>query len=162
MPYALCLTHQTMAKKKKLESKAPVPMTRGQLSRAQREQQRIRNLYTAGIALGAVVVLVLAYAVVSTFIIKPNSEVASVATKDHSAVNMNRATYDKLRRWNLYQQVQQQAIQQQFSQQTGGSSTDTSALTTAMQQLKDVDNETTLDQTTVQALVDNEVLRQKS
>src|SRR5437868_14886330 len=98
-------THHAMAKKKKLESKAPVPMTRGQLSRAQREQQRIRNLYTAGIVLGTVVMLVLAFAVVSTFIIKPNAEVASV-----NGVKINRATYDKLRRWNLYQEVQPQAL----------------------------------------------------
>ena len=38
-----------MAKKKKLQSTAPV-VTRGQLSRAAKEQQRIRNLYTAGMA----------------------------------------------------------------------------------------------------------------
>src|SRR4051794_7199968 len=103
-----------MAKKKKLESKAPVPLTRGQLSRAQREQQRIRNLYTIGIVLGAFVLLVLAVAVISTFIIKPNTAVASV-----NGVNINRSTYDKLRKWNLYQQIQQQAIQDQLSQQTG-------------------------------------------
>jgi parvulin-like peptidyl-prolyl isomerase len=148
-----------MAKKKKLESKAPVPLTRGQLSRAQREQQRIRTLYTAGIVLGVLVVLLLGFAAVSTFIIKPNTAVASV-----NGVNINRTTYDKLRRWNIYQQLQQAALQQQLSQQTGGSTTDTSStdLTTYQQQLKNVSNESPLDQTTVQSLVDNEVLRQKS
>jgi parvulin-like peptidyl-prolyl isomerase len=146
-----------MAKKKKLESKAPVPLTRGQLSRAQREQQRIRNLYTLGFVLGAFVVLVLAFAVVSTFIIKPNSEVASV-----NGVKINRATYDKLRRWNLFQQVQQQAIQDQLTQQTGGTVSDASALTALVQQLKNVDSESTLDPSTIQALVDDEVLRQAS
>src|SRR5205814_1445746 len=74
----------------------------------------------------------------------------------------NRATYDKLRRWNLYQQVQQQALQDQFSQQTGGGVTDSSALSGLIQQLKAVENETSLDQTTIQSLVDGEVLRQKS
>jgi len=146
-----------MAKKKKLESKAPVPLTRGQLSRAQREQQRIRNLYTLGIVLGAFVVLLLAVAVVSTFIIKPNTAVASV-----NGTNINRATYDKLRKWNLYQQIQQQAIQDQLSQQTGSSTGDSSVLTGLIQQLKDEGNESTLDETTVQTLVDNEVLRQAS
>jgi parvulin-like peptidyl-prolyl isomerase len=146
-----------MAKKKKLESKAPVPLTRGQLSRAQREQQRIRNLYTLGIALGAFVLLVLAFAVISTFIIKPNSEVASV-----NGTKINRATYSKLRKWNLFQQVQQQAIQDQLTTQTGGTISDSSILTGLVQQLKDVDNESTLDQSTIQALVDDEVLRQAS
>src|SRR4051812_3867561 len=146
-----------MAKKKKLESKAPVPLTRGQLSRAQREQQRIRNLYTVGFIIGGVILLVLAFAVVSTFIIRPNTAVASV-----NGVNINRATYNKLRSWNLYQQVQQQAIQDQFSQQTGSGASDTSAITALIQQLKDVETESTLDQTTIQALVDDEVLRQKS
>jgi parvulin-like peptidyl-prolyl isomerase len=148
-----------MAKKKKLESKAPVPMTRGQLSRAQREQQRVRNLYTVGIVLGVLVVLLLGFAAISTFIIKPNSEVASV-----NGTKINRTTYNKLRSWNIYQQLQQAAIQQQLSQQTGGSGATTTStdLTTYQQQLKNVNNESPLDQTTVQSLVDNEVLRQKS
>ena len=83
-----------MAKKKKLESKAPVPLTRGQLSRAQREQQRIRNLYTIGIGLGVMVVLLLGFAVISTFIIQPNAEVASV-----NGAKINRAAYNKLARF---------------------------------------------------------------
>jgi len=100
-----------MAKKKKLESKAPVPLTRGQLSRAQREQQRIRNLYTIGIGLGVLVVLLLGFAVISTFIIQPNAEVANV-----NGTKINRTAYNKLRSWNIYQQIQQAAIQQQLSQ----------------------------------------------
>ena len=46
-----------MANKKKAQSSAPVPLTRGQLSRAERERQRIRNLYTAAIALGMMLLL---------------------------------------------------------------------------------------------------------
>src|SRR5690349_16141981 len=104
-----------MAKKKKLESKAPVPLTRGQLSRAQREQKQIRNLYTAGMILGGAVLLVLAFAAISTFIVRPNTEVANV-----NGTKITRATYNKARSWSLYQQIQQAVLTQQFSQQTGG------------------------------------------
>ncbi len=148
-----------MAKKKKLQSTAPVPLTRGQLSRAQKEQQQIRNLYTAGAVLGVLIVLLLAFAVISTFVIRPNQTVATV-----NGVNINRATYNKLRSWNIYQQLEQTAIQQQLSSQTGGatSSTSTTDLATYQQQLKNVENESPLDATTITSLVDNEVLRQKS
>ncbi|MEO8288001.1 MAG: peptidylprolyl isomerase [Chloroflexota bacterium] len=146
-----------MAKKKKLESTAPVPMTRGQLSRAQREQQQVRNLYTAGIALAAVLLLLLAFAVISTFIIRPNQEVASV-----NGTKISRATYNKLRNWSLYQQIQQEAFNQQIQQQGGTTGVTNDTLTTLMQQLKNVDSESLLDQQTVQTLVDSEVLRQKS
>ena len=141
-----------MPKKKKLQSTAPV-MTRGQLSRAAREAQRIRNLYTAGIALGVVIVLVLSFAVVFTYILRPNAEVARVNDKV-----INREAYNKLRRWGIYQQIQQEMFQQQI-QGTSASSTTLDAFRT---QLKNVDNESTLDTTVIQQLVDSEVLRQKS
>ncbi len=149
-----------MAKKKKLQSTAPVPLTRGQLSRAQKEQQQIRNLYTAGAVLGILIVLLLAFAAISTFIIKPNQTVGTV-----NGVNINRATYDKLRSWNLYQQIEQTAIQQQLSSQSGGgatSSTSSTDLATYQQQLKNVGNESPLNATTISSLVNDEVLRQKS
>ncbi|HST04605.1 MAG TPA: peptidylprolyl isomerase [Chloroflexia bacterium] len=144
-----------MAKKKKLQSTAPVP-TRGQLSRAAQEQQKIRNLYTAGIAIGALVVLVLGFAAAFTYVIQPNQEVAKV-----NDTSINRATYNKLRRWNLYQQLQQDAFTAQLGAQSG-SAADTTTITSDQAALKGVDKETQLDPTTIQTLVDNEVLRQAS
>jgi parvulin-like peptidyl-prolyl isomerase len=141
-----------MPKKKKLQSTAPV-MTRGQMSKAEQEAKRIRTLYTAGIALAVLVALVLGFSVIYTYVVRPNSEVAKV-----NNVSINRDAYNKLRRWGLYQQIQQQVFQAQISGATGVDST-ISGLQT---QLQNVDNEPTLDSTVLQALVDNEVLRQKS
>ncbi len=129
-------------------------MTRGQLSRAAQEAQKIRNLYTAGISLAVVIVLVLGLAVVFTYVIRPNAEVANV-----NGTTIARAAYNKLRRWSLYQQIQQEVFQQQLGAST---STDTSTITSYQTQLKSVDSESTLDTTVLQQLVDNEVLRQKS
>lgn len=132
--------------KKKQQPTAPV-LTRGQLSRRAREQQQIRNLYTAIVGVGTLVVLILLFAVVSTYILKPNEEVASV-----NGVKITRSTYDKLRRYNVYQDQRLQALQ-------GSGSSLTSASTTTLQ---DVDKETTLDATTVNQLVDSELLRQSA
>ncbi len=145
-----------MAKKqKKLQSTAPVP-TRGQLSRAAKERQKIRNLYAAGLAVGAVVLLVIGFAAAFTYIIQPNQEVAKV-----NGTSINRATYNKLRRWNLYQQLQQDVLTQKLGSQTG-TSADTTAITNDQAALKGIDKETQLDPTTIQTLVDDEVLRQAS
>jgi len=142
-----------MAKKKKLESKAPVPMTRGQLSRHHQEQKRIRNLYTAGIALGTLMVLLLGLSALSTFVLRPNAEVASVNGKV-----INRATYDKLRRWSIFQNMQNQAIQEQFGGQVGG----TGSMEALQQQLRNVEEETALDPEIISTLQDAELLRQQS
>jgi|GEM_PF-460626 len=145
-----------MAKKKKLESKAPVPMTRGQLSRAQQERQRIRNLYTAAIAIVTMVVLIIGLAVVSTYIIRPNQEVASV-----NGVTINRATYNKMRRYNIFQSIQSNLLQQQFAQQTG-STTGIQGSDALYEQLRSVEDEETIDPSTRDQLIDAEVLRQAS
>lgn len=141
-----------MPKKKKLQSTAPV-MTRGQLSKAAQEAKRIRNLYTAGVTLGVLVVLVLGFAVLFTYLIRPNQEVAKV-----NNVSINRDAYNKLRKWGLFQQIQQQVFQSQISGVSGVDAT----LTGLQTQLKNVENESTLDSTVLQTLVDAEVLRQKS
>jgi hypothetical protein len=142
-----------MAKKKKLQSQAPV-MTRGQLSRAAREKRRIRNLYTAAIAVGTVVVLVLGYALINTYVIRPNAEVAKVGD-----VTITRDTYNKLRRYNLYSAVRNAAFYQQIGQASLGGQGSVEELQT---QLRNVNNEPVLDADTVNQLVDGEVLRQKS
>lgn len=142
-----------MAKKKKLESKAPVPLTRGQLSRHHQEQKRIRNLYTAGIALGTLMALLLGLAALSTFVLRPNEEVARV-----NDTSINRATYNKMRRWSIFQNMQNQAIQEQFGGQVGGAG----SMEALQLQLRNVEEETTLDPEIVGTLVDAEVLRQQS
>src|SRR5947208_9957489 len=90
--------------KKKLQPTAPV-LTRGQLSRAERERRQIRNLYTAVIGVVSLVVLIILFAVVQSFIIRPNETIASV-----NNVNITRATYLKLRRYNVFQQEQQNQL----------------------------------------------------
>lgn len=147
----------TMAKKKKLQPQAPLPMTRGQMIRAQQEQKKIRNLYTSALAVGLVIVLVLAFAAVSTFIIRPNTEVARV-----NGTVINRGTYEKLRRYGLYQDIQNQAIQQQLSQSTGSTASALDPVQAGITQLQNVSSEQTLDEATVSQLVDAEVLRQAS
>ena len=141
-----------MAKKKKVESKAPVPLTRGQLSRARQEQIRIRNLYAAAAGIVTLVVLLFGVAALNTFVLRPNQEVARVNGKV-----INRATYDKLRRWSIFQTMQNQAIQDQF-----GQSASTGQMEALQQQLRNVEEETILDQEVIGTLVDAEVLRQAS
>ena len=131
--------------KKKLQPTAPV-MTRGQLSRAERERRQIRNVYTAVIGVISLVVLIILFAVVQTFILRPNETVASV-----NNVNITRATYQKLRRYNVFNTQAQQAL---LGQTTLDSASQAS--------LAAVDNETTLDETTVNQLIDSEVVRQYS
>ncbi len=119
-------------------------MTRGQMTRAERERRQIRNITTGilvGVALGA---LILLYGVVSTFFIRPNEAVASV-----NGVNITRGTYLKVRRYNVFQSIQQQIAQ--------GNSTVNSSIQAAV---KTVDNETTLDAATINQLIDGEVIHQ--
>ena len=138
-----------MAKKKQIQSTAPV-LTRGQITRREREQQQIRNFSTAIIVAVSAAALILLFAALSTFVLKPNEEVASV-----NGVKITRAQYDKLRRWNAYQADRIQAAQQQAGQ-TGASATGSTGT------LQAVANETSLDATTVNQLVDSEALRQAS
>ncbi len=142
-----------MPKKKKLQSKAPVPLTRGQLSRAERERKQIRNLYAIAAGLATLIVLLFGLSIFTTYVLRPNAEVASVNGK-----TITRATYNKLRRWSLYQQIQNQGLLQQLGQST---STDEQT-NQLVQQLRNVDREDTLDASVVNQLIDDEVLRQYS
>jgi parvulin-like peptidyl-prolyl isomerase len=127
-------------------------MTRGQISRYERERQQIRNLYTAIFAVLTVVFLILAFAVVSSLILKPNVTVASVQYEGQPKTDINRATYNKLRRWNVWQQATIGFMQ---SQSTGMSDP-----STVIAQLQAVENENSLDSQTLSQLTDGEVLRQ--
>ncbi len=127
-------------------------MTRGQLSRAERERRRIRNLYAAAAGLATFVVLLFGLSAFTTFVLRPNAEVARVNDKV-----ITRATYNKLRRWSVYQQIQNQGLLGQFGQATSAEQTNQ-----LVQQLRNVDREDTLDATVVNQLIDDEVLRQYS
>ena len=107
------------------------------------------------LAVGVVVVLILAFAVINTFVLQPNSQVASV-----NGVKITRATYDKLRRYNLFNQIQQSNLLSQQGIDPTQSGLTTSSVTDLQTQLLNVSNETTLDTSTITQLVDNEVLRQ--
>jgi parvulin-like peptidyl-prolyl isomerase len=144
-----------MSKKKKLVSQAPVPLTRGQLSRRAREQQRIRNLYTAGIAAAVLVTLILGFAVINTFVLRPNAQVAKVGD-----TTITRSDYNKFRRYNLYQQIQNAAILQDIGAQQGASAPGQGNLLDLQRAMANVENEATLDADTVNQMIDNEVLRQ--
>jgi hypothetical protein len=128
-------------------------MTRGQLSRAERERQQIRNLYTVGFAVITLVVLILGFAVISTLVLQPNQTVASVQYQGQNKVDVNRATYNKLRRWNIWQEAQ-------FNLQFSGSGAGASDPSTVIAQLRNVENEPPSDNQTISQLIDGEVLRQ--
>jgi hypothetical protein len=146
-----------MAKKKKLASQAPVPLTRGQLSRRAREKQRIRNLYTAAMAVGTIVVLLIGWSIINTFVLRPNAEVAKVGD-----VTINREAYNKFRRYSLYQQIQNAKIMESLGSQGAALQPGSSNLADLQLALRNVDNEATLDAETVNQMVDYELLRQGS
>ncbi len=128
-----------------------MPLTRGQLSRVQQEQKKIRNLYAVAVAIGTLVVLVVGLAVVTTFLIRPNTQVARV-----NDTSISRATYEKLRRYSVYQTLQNNLLQQQYS---GSSSQVSDADLVA---LRNVADESNLDEATVSQLINDELLRQAS
>src|SRR5438105_3211953 len=102
-----------MAKKKKFQPTAP-PMTRGQLSRAARERRQLRILYTSVGAVIALIVLILGSSAFAAFVLRPNEEVATV-----NGEKITRATYEKVRRYDLYQSDEsQQILQSQGSSQS--------------------------------------------
>jgi parvulin-like peptidyl-prolyl isomerase len=74
--------------------------------------------------------------------------------------SINRATYNALRRYQLFQQIQQAAVQESFQTQSGTGVT-TSQVPGLQQQLQNVESEP-IDPETVKGLVDFEVLRQAS
>lgn len=140
-----------MAKKKKQQQYAAPVMTRGQLSRAARERQQEMLLFRiiGGIVIFAV--LILAYAAFATFIQKPNEELAKVGDK-----SITRSTYEKLRRYTLYNQM---LISQQLG--SSASSTGLGSPDTYQAQLNTVSTDP-IDGPTVEQLVDNEIARQKA
>jgi peptidyl-prolyl cis-trans isomerase D len=88
------------SKKQKRAVQAPRQMTRGQLSRHQREQEQVRRLNLAILGVGVLVVLILGLAAANQFVFQPNASVGKVGD-----TTITRATYNKFRSWNLYNQL---------------------------------------------------------
>lgn len=126
-------------------------MTRGQLSRAARERQQEVLLYRVIGGIAVLALLIIGYAAYASFIQRPNEELANVGGK-----SISRSTYEKLRRYTLYNQ---ELISQQL-----GSSSSASGLGSPSDyaaQLLTVDKDP-IDGPTVDQLVQNEVQRQKA
>lgn len=128
-------------------------MTRGQLSRRAREKQQEMLLYrvVAGVAIFAV--LILGYAAFATFIQHPNEELAKVGN-----VSINRANYEKVRRYNLFQQAR---TSQFFEQQGAASSSGLASSATLLAQIQTVGKDP-IDSATVDQMVDDQVTLQKA
>ncbi len=151
-----------MAKKKRLQSVTPPAqraMTKRQLTRFQREQQAQRRIVILLSAALAVCLLVLLIPIYINLVVNPNRTVATVEGQ-----NLNRATYDKQRRWDLYQQVQQDAFYYQYQQQAGQTGQTAPGPFNQSQQYKDdLQNLNTvstapLDPTSLGNLVDNTLI----
>ncbi len=131
-------------------------MTRGQLSRHQRELQQTRRFYLAMAGVGVLIVLVLLTAVVSQYVIRPNIEVGKVNDQ-----TITRAMYNKYRAWSLYNQLR---VLEFYSQQGDATQAQqyASQITTYQNELTNLENWPTVDATTLQQLADNLLLEQKA
>src|SRR5262245_53736570 len=96
-----------MPKKRKQRVIVQHQMTRGQMSRYQREVQRQRYLYYAMAGVGALIVLVFAVVILTQFVVKPaqlNESLKQVVAAV-GAQQLTRETYNKQRSWELYNQA---------------------------------------------------------
>ena len=135
-------------------------MTRGQLSRHQREQQQIRRLYFIMGGVGALVALILAVALVSTYVIQPNTEVGKVGNE-----TITRAAYNKYRAWQIYNQMRILQFYIQQDTQTPQSAQTTqyqTQITQLQQELVGLDTWPTIDSSTLSQLADNMFIAQKA
>lgn len=110
-------------------------------------------LYRVMAGVAAVIVLVLAYAVFATYVQRPNEELAKVGN-----VSITRSSYEKLRRYDLFQQLRTS----QFLQTQGASSTSGIQSPDVLQQQLNTVSTDPVDSSTVYQMVDNEVLKQKA
>jgi parvulin-like peptidyl-prolyl cis-trans isomerase-like protein len=135
---------------------APRQMTRGQLSRHQRELQQTRRFYMVMAGVGVLIVLVLLTALVSQYVIRPNIEVGKVNDQ-----TITRAMYNKYRAWQIFNQLR---VLQFYSQQGDPTQAQqyTSQITSYQNELQNLDNWPTIDATTLQQLADNLLLEQKA
>jgi parvulin-like peptidyl-prolyl isomerase len=146
-----------MANKRRKDAvQAPRQMTRGQLSRHQRELQRTRRFYLAMAGVGVLIVLVLLTAVVSQYVIRPNIEVGKVNDQ-----TITRAMYNKYRAWQIFNQLR---VLEFYAQQGDATQAQqyASQITTYQNELQHLDGWPTIDPTTLQQLADNLLLEQKA
>ena len=87
-------------KRRRQEAQLPRQMTRGQLSRHQRELQQTRRVTLAFAGAVIVVVLILLAGFVTQFVINPNQSLGSVGS-----TTITRGMYQKFRAWTLYNQM---------------------------------------------------------
>ena len=145
-------------KKRKQLVQAPRQMTRGQLSRHQRELQRTRRFTMIMGGIGLLVILILLVAIVSTYVIKPNTEVGKV-----NGETITRATYNKFRSWQIYDQMRLLDFYAQQSQSTQQQQYQTQ-ITQLQQELQTIDQGTwpAIDSATLSQLADNVLVAQKA
>ncbi len=120
----------------------------------------MRRLYFAMAGVGALVVLILGVAVVSTYVIRPNASVGQVGNQ-----TITRSEYNKYRSWQIYNQLRILDYYIQTGAATGGT-TSTSQYQTQIDQLQpelqQIDTWATLDPSTLSQLADNILMEQKA
>ena len=151
-----------MPKKRKQRVIVPHQMTRGQLSRHQREVRRQRYLYYAMAGVGGLILLVFAVVALDQLLIKPaqlgESLKQVVATVGDQQIT--RETYNKQRSWELYNQAL-------YASQLQAQGIDPSQLgsfgdpTTLSQDLRNVAT-AAVDPNTLQTLADNVLIQQRA
>ena len=142
----------------------PHQMTRGQQSRYQREQQRVRRLYYAMAGVTGLIVLLFAIVGVNELLIKPAQLDAKSKTiiATVGSTQISRATYNKRRSWDLFNQIRTQQFYAQQGINLGQGTDSTTQIAQLQQELRTVATTDTLDPTTLQAVADNELLAQQS
>ncbi len=137
----------------------PHQMTRGQLSRHERELRQQRLLYYGIGGVIALILAVFALTALSQFVIKPaqlgESLKQVVATVGNEQVT--RGTYNKLRSWNLFNQIRTQA----YYVAVGLSQADPAQTAQLQAQLNAVAT-APLDATTLQTLAENKLIAQQA
>jgi parvulin-like peptidyl-prolyl isomerase len=152
-----------MPKNKKQRVITAHQMTRGQMSRYQREQQQQRILYYSMGAVALVVLLLFAWVGLNELVLKPAAQAERlkkvVATVGDTQIT--RATYNKLQAWQLFNQIRIQAIY--GSQGLTGSGTDPATQIAALQQqLVNLPNTDAVDNTVLENLTNNTLLAQQA
>lgn len=95
-----------MAKKETVTTRTP---TRKQIARSRREQEQLRLIYMGLGLVGLLILAVLAFGIIQTYVIEPNRPVAIVnGTEIATAAYQNRVRYERFLLENQYLQIQQQ------------------------------------------------------
>ncbi len=145
-----------MPKQKAQSSRSP---TRKQIARSRREQEQLRLVYIGLGVVAGLVVLVLAFGLIRTYVIEPNAPVAivngtEITTRDYqNTVKYNRFILD----------MQSEQIQQQLSvlsQQTGDNTELASLLSQQYQQMANqvLQQRSVVNRQTVDTMIDDQLV----